>query len=141
MAGHAITVSLPESVYEQIQEAARRAKRPVHDVLTEAVAAVAPVIDTAPQELRSALAQMAYLNDAALWQAARATMTKVQRERLEELHHKQQRTSSLTSEEVSEEQALLQLYKETILIRAQAALLLKQRGYDISDLEQFTPLE
>jgi hypothetical protein len=136
MAVQAITLNLPETVYEQIWQAAEKVRRPIDDVLVEAVVAVAPVMDTAPGKMRSALAQMAYLNDAALWQAARATMTVGQRERLEALHHQRQR-GTLTAEE----QALLTLYRETLLVRAQAAVLLKQRGYDVSDLEQFVPLE
>jgi hypothetical protein len=135
-----VTLNLPKAVYEQIRQAAEKARRPVDEVLTEAVAAVAPVMGTASGELRTALAQMAYLNDAALWQIARTTMLAEQRERLEALHHQQQ-LEGLTVEEQDEEQALLALYRETLLIRAQAAVLLKQRGYDISDLEQFTPLE
>lgn len=83
---------------------------------------------------------MAYLNDAALWQAARATMTVEQRERLQNLHDKQQR-EKLTVEEQAEEQALVSLYRETILIRAQAAIILKMRGYNIADPEQFAPIE
>ena len=75
---------------------------------------------------------MAYLNDAALWQAGRATMTAEQRERLEALHDKQQR-EGLTPDEQAEERALLALYRETLLVRAQAAVLLKQRGYDVSE--------
>lgn len=82
---------------------------------------------------------MAYLNDAALWQAARSSLLQAQRERLEELHDKQQR-EGLTSEEQNEDQELLALYQDTILVRAQAAVLLKQRGYDVSDPRQFTPL-
>ena len=82
---------------------------------------------------------MAYLNDAALWQAARTTMPPEQRNRLATLHDKQQ-YALLTPEEQAEEQALLTLYRETLLVRAQAAVLLKQRGYDVSDPEQFTPL-
>ena len=140
MAIQAITLNLPKTVYKQIQRAAEKAQRPVDEVLIEAVTAVAPVMDTAPEKLRAALAQMAYLNDAALWQAARATMSPDQRERLEALHHQQQR-QGLTDEERTEEQALLALYRETLLIRAQAAVLLKQRGYDVSDPQQFTPLE
>ena len=136
----AITLNLPETVYEQIRQAAEKAQRPVDEVLIEAVTAVAPVIGSAPEKLRTALAQMAYLNDAALWQAARATMTAEQRERLEALHDQQQR-EGLTAEEQAEEQALLALYRETLLVRAQAAVLLKQRGYDVSDPQQFTPLE
>ncbi len=138
---HAVTLDLPETVYNQIQRAAEKAQRPVEDILVEAVVAVAPVMHTAPSEMRSSLAQMAYLNDAALWQAARATMPAEQRARLEALHQQQQAGRKLTAEEEAEEQALLALYRETLLVRAQAAVLLKQRNYDISDLQQFTPLE
>jgi hypothetical protein len=139
MASHTITLNLPETVYEQIQQAAETARRPINDVLVEAIAAVAPVVNTASDHLRAALAHMAYLNDAALWQAARTTMLPEQRARLATLHDKQQYTS-LTPEEQAEEQALLRLYRETLLVRAQAAVLLKQRGYDVFDPEQFTPL-
>ena len=83
---------------------------------------------------------MVYLNDTALWQAARATMSPEQRERLELLHHRQQQ-QGLTDTEKAKEQALLTLYRETVLIRAQAAVLLKGRGYDVSDPRQFAPLQ
>ncbi len=139
MTVQAITLNLPEPVYKQIRQAAEKVGRPVNEVLLEAVAAVAPVIGTGPENLRTALAQMAYLNDAALWQAGRTTMTAEQRECLEALHDKQQR-EGLTAEEQAEEQALLSLYRETLLVRAQAAVLLKQRGYDVSEPLQFAPL-
>src|SRR5687768_6104471 len=140
MAIQEITLNLPDTVYEQIRRAAEKVHRPVDDILLEAVVAAAPAMGTAPTSIHSALAQMAYLNDAALWQAARATMPPEQRERLEELHLQQQRRV-LAPEEQAEEKALLKLYRETLLVRAQAAVLLKQRGYDITDLDQFTPLE
>jgi hypothetical protein len=134
-----VTLNLPETIYEQIKRAAEKAQRPFEEVLLEAVAAVAPVVNVAPQQMQSALAQMAYLNDAALWQAARATIPGEQKERLEALHLKQQQ-NVLTNEEKAEEQALLALYRETILVRAQAAVLLKQRGYDVSNPQQVAPL-
>lgn len=140
MAVQTVTLSLPENVYEQIRRAAEISRRSVDEVMTEAVAAVAPVTANATQEMRSTLAQMAYMNDAALWRAARATMPTEQRERLAALHDEQQRTP-LTPEERSEEQALLRLYRETILVRAQAAVILRQRGYEVSDPEQFAPLQ
>ena len=101
--------------------------------------AVAPVMDSASPDLRAALAQLAYLNDAALWRAARATMTAEQKTRLAMLHHKQQ-SQGLNPQEQKEEQALLKLYQETLLVKAQAAVLLKQRNYDVSDPTQFHPL-
>ena len=134
-----VTLNLPTTTYERIKRAADKLRRPVDDVLSEAVVAAALVADSTPQSLRSALAQMAYLNDAVLWQLARATMPQAQAARLEELHHEQQR-EGLTEEEKGEERELASLYRDTILVRAQAAVLLKQRGYDVSDLSQFEPL-
>jgi uncharacterized protein YnzC (UPF0291/DUF896 family) len=67
-------------------------------------------------------------------------MSTEQRERLEILHHRQQQ-QGLTAAEKVEEQALLTLYRETLLIRAQAAVLLKGRGYAVSDPQQFAPLQ
>ncbi len=139
MSIQSVTVKLPESVYQQIRRAARKAGRPLDDILVEAVAAAAPMMESPATPLRFALAQMSYLNDAVLWQAARATMPVKQRNRLDFLHDEQQRRS-LTPEESSEEQALLTLYRETILVRAQATVLLKQRGYDVADTAQFEPL-
>ena len=98
MAVQDVTIRLPDEVYQRIQRAAASAGRPVDDVLTEAVIAVAPAAAGDAEQLRSALAHMAYLNDAALWQAARATMTAGQRERLEELHDQLQR-EGLTADE------------------------------------------
>lgn len=134
-----VTLELPEPIYDQIRRAAEKAQRPINDLLIEAVIAAAPSLDAPAGPLRSALAQLAYLNDAALWQAARATLPPAQRERLEALHHKQQR-EGLSDGEREEDRALLELYRETLLVRAQAAVLLKQRGYDVSDPQQFAPL-
>jgi hypothetical protein len=136
MTVQSVTIELPQNVYEQIEQAAQKRKRPLDQLLIEAITAVAPVIDTASASLRSALAQMAYLNDAALWQAARTTIPTHQQERLEFLHQKAQK-EGLTPEEEEEEEALLRLYRETLLVRAQAAVLLAQRNYNVSDPAQF----
>ena len=140
MSVHEVTLSLPEALYEQIRQAAERLRRPLDAVLAEAVMAVGPVMDTVPETMRSALAHLAYLNDAALWQAARGCMSPVQRERLDDLHDKQQR-EPLNADEQAEEKSLVALYRDTILVRAQAAVLLKQRGYDVADPSQFAPVE
>lgn len=134
-----VTLNLSSATCERIKRAADKLRRPVNEVLSEAVSAAAPVMDTAPQALRAALAQMAYLNDAVLWQLARATMPQAQAARLEELHHKLQR-EGLTEEEKGEERQLANLYRDTILVRAQATVLLKRRGYDVSDPAQFESL-
>ncbi len=140
MAIHPVTLNISEEIYRQIQRAAERLQRPMHDVLVEAVSAVAPVMDVAPAALRVSLAQLAYMNDAALWQMARTTLSLAQRERMANLHAQQQEVG-LTSTEKLEEVELLQQYKDTQLVRAQAILLLNQRGYDTEDPSQFHPLD
>jgi len=135
-----ITVHLPEDVYEQFHRAAVRLRRSVDDLLVEAISAAAPSQFVPVQQLRSDLAQMALMNDAALFQAARATLSQAQKERMEALHHKQQQ-QTLSTEEQQEISALEQLYHDTILVRAQAVILLKQRQYDVSNPAQFISLD
>ncbi len=136
---YTITVNLPESVYRQLRQAADQTRRPFDDVLVEAITAAVPGKDVNISGWRADLAQLAYLNDAALWQAARAAMSEAQRDRLEALHHQQQR-AALSREETDEMKVLETLYRDTILVRAQAAVLLNQRGYDTSNPSQFAPL-
>lgn len=140
MAVHPVTINLSETVYRQIKRAADVVRRPVDEVVAEAVVAAAPVMDAPASSLRLELAQMAYLNDAALWNAARSTLSTEQRQQLEALHDKQQRTG-LTPGEQAQEEALRRLYRETLLVRAQAVALLQQRGYDVSDPTAFHPLD
>ncbi|MCG8351897.1 MAG: hypothetical protein MI924_29375, partial [Chloroflexales bacterium] len=58
---------------------------------------------------------------------------------LEALHLKRQR-GGLTASEKQTVAALVHHYEHAMLVRPQAAVLLKQRGYDVSDPQQFTPL-
>jgi len=140
MATQTVTLTLPASVIERARRLARRARRPVNEILVEALSTALPGDDTDASTLRSSIGQLAYLNDAALWRAARTTMAVDQRQRLEALHHEQQRRS-LDQAERDEMEALERLYRDTVLVRAQAAVLLKQRNYDISDLAQFETVE
>lgn len=140
MSSESVTLNLPKSVYDSFRRVATKYHRPIDEVLVEAMTAVAPTIDTETFLQQTALAQMAYLNDAALWQAANATMNDIQQERLAELHDKQQR-DGLSPNEQEEEEKLQTLYRETLLVRAQAAVLLKQRNYDISNPEQFSTFD
>jgi len=134
-----VTVNLSELSYRRVQRAAERTQRSVEQLLGDAVTALIPEINDAPPNLKTALAQMAFLTDAALWQMARTTLSAEQQRRLADLHDQQQRTQ-LSPVEREEEQALVRLYRETQFVRAQAIVLLQQRGYDVSDPEQFAPV-
>jgi hypothetical protein len=101
----------------------------VIDVLTGAT----PATEALPADLEHALAQLASLDDAALWQAARSRMPMDAADRLQGLNLKRQR-EGLDEAEQRESDQLVDQYERAMVLRAQAAVLLKQRGHDVSSL-------
>jgi hypothetical protein len=85
-----------------------------------------------PEDVEAELTTFINLSDEVLWVLARSTLTKVEREALADLNYQAKRRS-LTDKEVARREALLAAYDRTMMRRAQAALLLKSRGYDLSD--------
>ncbi|MGO9922462.1 MAG: hypothetical protein ACLQIB_48175, partial [Isosphaeraceae bacterium] len=73
------------------------------------------------------------MDDAALWQAARSRLSKKEAAQLEVLHLKRQKVG-ISESEASALAELVQRYERSMLVRAQAAALLKQRGCDLSGL-------
>ena len=132
-----ITLNLPDEIYQRAKHTAEALKRPMEDVIIETLGAVWPPLDDVPPEVVSKLSKMSLMPNGELWQAARSAMTMAQQQRLEALNDQQRREGKLLPEERTEQEALLKNYGEIILIRAHAALLLKQRGFDVSDPEQF----
>ncbi|HYU36144.1 MAG TPA: hypothetical protein VEW48_28625 [Thermoanaerobaculia bacterium] len=124
-----ITVQLPGPVYEQIERRAATSHRSVEAEIVEAVATAVASEELSP-DLAEAVQGMAVLDDEALWRAARLRMPEDASVRLEELHWKRQ-SSELDAKETEEASRLVHLYERTMLVRAQAAKLLHQRGYEI----------
>ena len=93
-----------------------------------------------PEDIAADLAQLDYLADDDLWLAAQTRLTLAETEQMQALLDKQQ-LEGLTAEEQQLAQKLIHRYDRTMLIRAKAAVLLKERGYDISALKQRPPVE
>jgi len=133
MAAHAVTVHLPSPLYDQLRRQAEDAHRSVEAELLDVVANVVPMTAGLPDDLEAALSGLEILDDDALWRAARTTLPEEVSERLEELHFVERRRE-LTEAESGELSALLRQYERTMLVRARAARLLKERGHDIDSL-------
>ncbi|MEI6047115.1 MAG: hypothetical protein WCS37_22460 [Chloroflexota bacterium] len=129
-----LTLNIPTYLYERLKRLADQTGRTVEDELLEAATSVASEDSLAP-ELEGELAQMAYLDEPSLWRAAQSHLPKNDAKRLEELHLKKQR-EGLTNREAQTAKTLVRRYERFMLVRAQAATLLKQRGQDISKLVQ-----
>lgn len=133
MSAHAITLHLPETLYERFLQRARWSRRSLETELLEAVAAAAPAESELPPDLLNEMDALGALADDDLWLLARQAMPFESGAALEALHVKQQ-GGGLSPVEDAERARLLHEYERTMLIRAQAAKLLKDRGHDVSKL-------
>lgn len=133
MTAHAITLHLPEPLYDRFRRRAEWSHRSLETELLDAVASAAPAEDELPRELVGAVEALEKVDDDELWRLARTSMSREASERLETLHFKQ-RDGGLSTDEDAERAMLIQEYERTMLIRAQAAKLLKDRGHDVSSI-------
>ncbi len=133
MALQTVIVHLPEMLYQKIAQRAQQTQRSVEDELVEAVEAGLPIVGGLPAEVADEVAQLAFLTDDELWQAAESTLPETDSERMQALVLKRQR-ERLTEAELEEAERLRQRQDRNMLIRAKAAALLKERGHDISRL-------
>lgn len=122
-----ITISLPDDVYQQVKQRSQQNQRGIDEEL------VLVVSDALPESDTDVLAGLSFLTDEALWQAARTQATPEENARMEVLLAKQKRLGLTTAEE--EELSLLaNFFRRILLVRAEAAVLLKERGHDIRSL-------
>ncbi len=133
MTTQTVRLDVPELLYQKLRLRAAQSQRTVEDELLEVLATVVPVADDLPAELSAALTPLATLNDTELWRAAQTHLPANAATRLEELHLKRQR-AGLTEPQEREAAALIRQYERGMLMRAQAAALLKQRGHDVAGL-------
>ena len=131
MTAHAITLHLPETLYKRFQQRAEWTHRSLETELLDAVASAASVEGELSPELIEAIAALDQLGDEELWRLAKEAMSREASQQLESLHLKQ-RDEGLSQDEDATRAMLIQEYERSMLIRAQAAKLLKDRGHDVS---------
>ena len=128
----AITLELPPAAYEQLRRTASRQNRPVAEVVREIVLREIPDLPPLPADVEAELATFSHLSNDVLWLIARSNLTRQQQEALATLNDQAQRRPLIANEQ-SQQTELITAYDRTLIRRAQAALVLKQRGYDLSD--------
>ncbi len=67
-----VAVKLPDDLYERIRARAEKANRSVEAELVEIVTTALPEADELPKDLADLLASLNFLDDEALWRAARS---------------------------------------------------------------------
>lgn len=138
-----VTIDLPSSIYERVQQQAQDKNRSVEDEVAAVVESAVSLGEEwagVPPDLAEEAAQLKLLDDDHLWRVARMTVPEEKSERMQELTWKQQ-AEGLTETEQQEAKQLQRLSNRVMLLRAEAAVLLKERGFDISSLRQQSSVE
>lgn len=94
--------------------------------------------DRLPQHLQDGLRAMETLSDDALRAIASSRLKVADRKELESLNMSA-RNQPLSDADAGRQNVLLNKFDEILIRRSHGAILLKERGYDISDPSQFNP--
>jgi hypothetical protein len=135
MSRQAITVELPDDLYQHVKRAAQGMKRPVERALVSIVKAATPSLEKVPVQYRAELESLETLADADLWKVAESRVSTEDQRRLAQLLRKSQ-SRGLTERE---QQLLDRLRNEAdrlTLRKAYAYLLLRYRGHCIPPMSE-----
>ncbi len=133
MSMRTLTVNVSREMYEALARRAANARSTVADELVRAAKRDVSAEEQLPPELEAELAALVQADDPTLWSIARRRYAQEQARRLEELHHLSS-SAPLSSSEEDEADSLIAEQDRYMLLRAQAAALLKSRGHDVSSL-------
>lgn len=129
-----ITVQLPDNLYQRMRRRARERNRSIEDEVIEVVEQAVTTVAPSTAEL---LEQLPHLADDDLWRAARLHVASDRAKRMQRLVWKQQ-GEGLTAAQEDEAQQLQQHAQQVMLIRAEAAALLVERGFNVDSLRDST---
>jgi len=127
-----VTITLPPPVYRCVKQQSQL----THSSIAEELLAV--VTDYSlhyalTDDIEQELAQLDVLTERELWQAAQTKVSSEATDAMQALVEKQQR-EGLTDQERQQAHVLSHFFNRTMLVRAKAAAILKQRGHDVSHL-------
>jgi len=134
----AVTLHLPEPVYQRAKHAAEALRQPVEDLIIDTLTSTLPVLDDVPVEMVSEIAAMTHLSEEALQGLATSTLRPERQTLLSELLDKQGR-GELDEEEQRELAALMAEYGRLMLRRAKAVALLLACGKPVPVLTPLSP--
>jgi hypothetical protein len=131
VAAETVTLQVPGQLYARARQTAGN-QQALEQLLVSAMVSGLSLLDDLPDEMVMDMATLALLNDRALWRVARQTMPEEQYERMDELLALKSQ-NLLSAVQQQELDTYLAEYDRIVLQRAHAAVLLKQRDYDLSN--------
>jgi hypothetical protein len=138
MDSQTITLHLPKNMLHRLQQMAQVIHKPLEAVVYQSIQGnLPPLVEDAPDEWRSDVADMEQLGDEALWKVAKEPLSDQQWRRHQELLARNE-DGTLTDRERSELEGLRTATDRLVFRRSYALALLKWRGHAVS-LEMGVP--
>lgn len=124
----AVSIEIPEELYKRIEQVALRSGQSFETAFLESMSFLYTTIPLGDTE--RVLQEMAALSDVKLWAIVYQRLTPQTQEQFHLLLQKGNQ-GLLSATEKFELEELIQLHDYQVLLRSEALLLLKQRGYDL----------
>jgi hypothetical protein len=132
MTNYPISLPIPDYLYDRARRVAEETSQPVEQVLLMRLeAALGPDLSSLPADEQSELGAMQHLSNPALWTIAREQMPQPRQHRMSALMDRNT-MGTLAEGEDEELEQLVEDGQRLMLRKAQAMLLLKQRGHAIT---------
>ena len=132
---HAISIELPEELYERIQQIATRSQSSLEMALLEGMSWL---YTTVPSDRAATFKKLRTLSEVRLWAVVYQRLHPRDDARLQSLSDAVNQ-AELPAEKQAEMEVLLRLVDYQMLLRSEALLLLKQRGHDAANYVSTSP--
>ncbi|MDB9524899.1 hypothetical protein PN498_02770 [Oscillatoria sp. CS-180] len=128
-----LTIRLPDSIYQKLVELAHDSERPLEEETLHLLNSALSTNSKYAADIEAQLNQLSLLTDKELWDAATFAVSDEDNDLMQVLLEKRQR-EGLTSVEAEQVQVLSDHFNQIMMVRAQAAVILAERGHDIAKL-------
>ena len=127
-----VTLTLPETVYDELQHRALQHQRRLEDEAALTLTAAVGTNGALPAELSTAINAIALLDDESLWRVSHSQPSVEDGILLETLVDKRRRQGLVLAEELLLAE-LVDRHDRVMVLRAEAIALLHQRGIDVRE--------
>ena len=131
MATNLVSINIPQSLYQRLEQTATRLQKPVESFLIETLQAALPVVDEIPSHIEAEVAALDHLSTVALQEVTQNDMRLEDQQALEQLLDLQT-LQPLTEVEETRLAELRVEYGRVLLRKARAFALLAERGQTLS---------
>jgi hypothetical protein len=130
-----VSIEIPSHLFQRLKQKAEALHRPVEDFVIQTLAVESLPWADLPPTLAAELEAMQHFTDDALWAATKASFSRAQRFRLEQINSAAGERV-LSDPERTEQTALLEEWKRAVARRARAFSILRLRGFGVPSLDE-----